>query len=401
MLKRSFIWLKKILLPTEMLAIQLFTAPESVCFLEGQTAFWRQKGIRLHVICAAGADLGQLAAREGFTYTTVPFRRQVRLFRDIWCLLLLIRLFRRLTPDIVHTNTPKASLLGLLAARVSGVPVRVYEVHGFVFESYSGLKRLLLILAERLMGYLATHLLFVSHSLACVAARNLIGRNRQMTVPHHGSCNGVDARRRFNPERVPEAQRQLLRKQTGLTTRVIGYVGRLTAEKGLQTLTDVWQGIRTDPAVSLLIVGPADSQLPTDQACIQLLTSDPRVCLTGFVGDPAPYLALMDVLVLPTRREGFGNVLIEAAAMEIPVVASRVTGVVDAVKDRQTGLLADAGAIDAFIDAIRTYLNNPVLRQQHGQAGRQRVLRDFVPKDVHEAKYRFYAYPVTSPVLPS
>ncbi len=134
---------------------------------------------------------------------------------------------------------------------------------------------------------------------------------------------------------------------------------------------------------------------------MQLLATDPGVCMTGFVRDTAPYLSLMDVLVLPTRREGFGNVLIEAAAMGIPVVASRVTGVIDAVKDRQTGILADAGAIDVFIGVIRNYLNNPALRQQHGQAARQRVLRDFVPEDVWEAKYQVYAHSVTSPVLPA
>ncbi|OIN60278.1 glycosyltransferase family 4 protein [Arsenicibacter rosenii] len=378
-----------------LLAVQLFTAPQSVCFLQGQTAFWHRKQIRLHVVCAAGTDLYRLARQEGFTYSIVPFRRSVHLFWDAWCLLVLIRLFRQLHPDVVHTNTPKASLLGLLAAWLTGVPVRVYEVHGFVFESRSGLKRIFLIGAERLMGSLATHLLFVSHSLAELADRAGIGQTKAVCVPNHGSCNGVDARNRFNPERFP-----LRHKRSHVPKElVIGYVGRLSAEKGLQVLTDLWQLLRNDPAVSLLVVGPADSTSAADLACIQQLASDPGVYLTGFVADTAPYLARMDVLVSPTRREGFGNVLIEAAAMGIPVVASRVTGVVDAVHDQQTGMLIDPDSVDLFSEAIRTYLTNPVLRQQHGQAGRHRVLCDFVPEDVWEAKYRFYAHSVTSPVL--
>jgi len=287
----------------------------------------------------------------------------------------------------------KQRFLGLLAAKLACIPIRVYEIHGLPFETRQGLTKKILIKLERLMCYWATDIWAVSNSVRIVANRHRINANKPIRVPAHGSCNGVDAQHTFNPARFSTRQRQQLKEQLGLSGSILGFVGRITREKGLTELTDAWQKIRSQyPHIGLLIVGQPDIKTAADYRCFTCLLADSRVCSIGHVTDVATYLSLMDVLLLPTHREGFGNILIEAAAMNVPVVASRVTGVIDAVVDQETGLLYEPYSVEGLSACICQYLDNPDLRHRHGQQARSRVLREFVPETIWKAKNEFYQY---------
>jgi len=208
-----------------------------------------------------------------------------------------------------------------------------------------------------------------------------------------GSIQGVDADGRFNPNRFTEQEKQGLRSRLGLPEQavVIGFVGRIVRDKGMIELAEAWRRLREDYSQAhLLLVGDYEEQDPVPDEVRNLLNNDPRVHITGWLTDTAPYYAVMHLLVLPSYREGFPNTPLEAAAMELPVVATDIPGTRDAVVDGETGTLVPPYDAEALARAIRRYLNDPDLRRAHGKAGRQRVLQHFQQEIVWQALYEEY-----------
>jgi glycosyltransferase involved in cell wall biosynthesis len=374
----------------EPLFIQVFTVPMSLQFMAGQAAFWQSQGFQLQVVCSGEDETRKFTEQEQIGYRIVPFRRGIALGQDLICLLKLYRIFRRLRPAVVQGNTPKAGFLAMLAARLAGVPTRIYELHGLPLETRHGPARNLFWLLEKMTCTLAGQVWAVSASLRAVALHAQLVSPEKITVPHHGSCNGVDAAGRFNPAMTEANKTDLLRQKLHIRGPVVGFVGRLCTDKGLAELTKTWALLRADyPDLTLLIVGLPECETKKEQRYLSDLQRDNTVRFIEWVTDIENYLALMDVLILPTHREGMPTVLLEAAAMQIPVVASRVTGVVDAVVDGETGFLVDNQSPAAFAEAISVYLNNPELARQHGQQARKRVLHNFLPNDVWVSKANF------------
>ena len=188
-------------------------------------------------------------------------------------------------------------------------------------------------------------------------------------------------------------QKKIIREQYGVSEDaiVIGFIGRMVRDKGLKELADVWRVLRDDfPKLQLLLVGPFEPQNPLPKEIERLFRQDPRICLTGRVRDTAPLFAIMDLFVFLSYREGFGLVLIEAAAMNLPVVASRIPGCVDAVQDGVTGTLVALYDTINLTFAIRNYLSNQQLRREHGSAGRKRALRCFKQGKIWNELYTEY-----------
>ena len=374
--------------------VHVTTVPSTLNFFRGQAAFMRAHGIETHAISSPGEDLDRFGHEEQVRVYAVPMERRITPLRDLRALARLWRHLRRLRPDIVHAATPKAGLLAMISAWCAGVPVRIYHVLGLPMETAGGHKRRLLWWTERLACRLSTQVLCVSHSLREVMIEEGLCAAPRITVLLDGSVSGVDADNRFNPALVGEQSRSAIRRRHGIPpdALVLGYVGRIVGDKGIRELAQAWSTLRAQhPAAHLLMVGPFESQDPIPEATERLLRDDPRVHLRGMDWDTPPLLAVMDVLVLPTYREGMGIILLEAAAMCLPVVASRVTGCVDAVDDGVTGTLVPARDADALSKAVSGYLRDPALRKKHGRAGRDRVLRRFRPAMVQEALLREYA----------
>jgi glycosyltransferase involved in cell wall biosynthesis len=208
-----------------------------------------------------------------------------------------------------------------------------------------------------------------------------------------GSANGVDAEGVFHPGRFSAEVRAKVRARHGVPADalVAGFVGRLVRDKGLAELARAWKALRNEfPALHLLVVGPFEPQDPVAAEVTELLTNDPRIHLVGMQWDMPPLYAAMDYVVLPTYREGLPVVPLEAAAMALPVVATRIPGCVEAVQDGVTGTLAPVRDASALAGAMRAYIQDPELRVRHGQAGRERVLRDFRPEAMSAALYEEY-----------
>lgn len=368
------------------------TVPKSLGFLTGQVAFMKERGLAVSVISSPDEDLNTFGAREFVPVYPVPMARRVTPVRDLVAIWRLSRALRRVRPHIVHAATPKGGLLGILAACISRVPVRIYHIRGLPLMTATGVRRALLRWTERVACASADQVLCVSRSVRDVVVREGLCPPEKIKVLAGGSGNGVDATGEFDPETVA-AQREPVRRQLGIGPDAIavGFIGRVVREKGIVELFAAWRTLRDDlPELRLVIAGVLEDEDAIPADVLHALSTDPRVHLVGRCRDIPPLYAALDIIALPTYREGFPNVPLEAAAMRLPVVATRIPGCIDAVADGVTGTLVPVRDALALAAAIRRYAGDPALRRAHGAAGRERVLREFRQAVIWEALHAEY-----------
>ncbi|WP_298363056.1 glycosyltransferase family 4 protein [Runella sp.] len=369
----------------------------SLCFVEGQAQFWKQNGYDLSVVTSSnsddGNDLEAFCLRNSIQIHPISFRRKTDLWHSFLNLRELIYFLGTTKPQIVHGNTPKAAFLTMIAARLKRIPIRIYEMHGLPLETATFWGRLCWWFAEKTMCLFATHVIAVSPSLRQSAIQKKLVQASKISVMHNGSCNGIDAENSFNPSKVALAAIEQLRNKYHLTENqpIVGFVGRLASDKGIQQLYDAWQIVKQScPNAKLLLIGGEDERDKLPQKLLQKLDNDSSIIRLGHQKSVLEYYALMDFLVLPSYREGLGNVVLEAAAMNKPAIVSNVTGLKDAVVENQTGIFCQPRSAGDLAEKIKYYLQNFAVVQLHGKAARQRVQADFFPLDVWNAKWVLY-----------
>jgi glycosyltransferase involved in cell wall biosynthesis len=353
-------------------------------FLRGQMAAVKAAGYDVTLICSPDPGLDQLAVDEGIRVVTVPMTRGFSVAQDLVALRRLVDLFRREQVDIVNAGTPKAGLLGMVAAWIARVPVRVYHLRGLRMESLTGVKRRILVATERLAAMCATVVVCNSNSLRSTAIELGLAPSRKAIVLGMGSSNGVDAAR-FEQTQALLSRSDEIRNRLDLPkgVPVVGFVGRLTRDKGIDDLVTAFKSLqRVFPELRLLLVGDLEEQDPIADESARFIRTSQQAVTTGFVKDTAPYYPLMDVLAFPSYREGLPNAPLEAAAASIPTVGFRATGVADAVQDGVTGVLVEVGNAAALASALATVLSSSEVRTQLGRNARERVLREFQPEVV-------------------
>jgi glycosyltransferase involved in cell wall biosynthesis len=372
--------------------LHVTTIPMSLVFLRGQVGFMKARGFRIHALSSPGADLDAFGEEEGVPVYPVSMTRRITPARDVAAIAAMVGVIRRVRPDVVHAHTPKGGLLGMISAAVARVPVRIYHMRGLPLMGATGVRRRILALTERVSCRLAHRVICVSHSVRDEAVAAGLCAPDRIRVLLGGSGNGVDASGRFDPDALDEAAGAHTRERFGIPAgaTVIGFVGRLVRDKGIVELAAAWQELRSNPRLHLLLVGPWEPQDPVPAGVERALREDPRVHLAGMDWNTPPLYAAMDVVALPTYREGFPNVPLEAAAMRLPVVATRVPGCVDAVADGSTGTLVPPRDAAALAAALRRYVDDAGLRLVHGAAARDRALREFGREAIWEALYAEY-----------
>jgi glycosyltransferase involved in cell wall biosynthesis len=372
--------------------LHMTTVPDTLLFLRGQVQFMQTHGFDVHALSSPGELLSRFAADTALPVHALALSRAISPLQDLRALGALLRLFHHLQPTIVHAHTPKAGMLGMLAAQLSGVPVRLFHLHGLRYTTTQGPLRRLLQATERLSCQCAHRVLCVSPSVRETAVTDRIVTAEKSTVLLGGSINGIDADATFNPA-LHSAAGRATRARFGIPPEapVIGFVGRIVRDKGVGELAAAWVQVRhAVPHAHLLIVGPFEPQDPVAPEVEAALRSDPHVHLVGQDWHTPPLYAAMDLLTLPTYREGFPVVPLEAAAMGLPVVATRVTGCIDAVVDGHTGTLIPPYDVPALAAALCRYLQEPERRHQHGAAARARVLADYRPESIWAATLAEY-----------
>lgn len=342
-----------------------------------------------------GADGTQMSPLAPGRVRVVPLAimREINLWADLKTLFALIRIFRSQRFDLVYSLTPKAGLLTMLASRLAGVPQRVHCFTGQVWATRQGAGRWFLKGLDRLLVACATRVLADSASQRQYLIAEGIVAAAKIEVLANGSMAGVDARR-FHPD--DEARRRV-RSQFGIAEDAccLLYVGRLKRDKGIPDLVEAFDRLRSRfPKLHLLLVGPDEDGLEP------LVRSVSQIHLVGYTQAVEEYMAAADVFCLPSHREGFGLVLIEAGAVGLPVVASRIYGISDAVAEGETGLLHLPGNVDDLARTIETLVEDADLRKVLGEAGRRRAtgmfdagivtaaMAEFVQRLLHEQSVR-------------
>jgi glycosyltransferase involved in cell wall biosynthesis len=375
--------------------------------MRGWLRYLGERGAEVHTICAPGPELAQVRQREAPACThEIPMTRRITPWADLTALWRLVKLLRRERFDLLHASTPKGGLLGMLAAWLARVPARVFTLRGLPLTASTGLKRRILWWSDWLTMRLAHCVTAISPSLRDEAVALGLCRRERIRVIHLGSSNGIDTRRFARTCPTAEAP---LRRTWGLPpgALAVGFIGRIVRDKGVIELADAWERVRREaPDARLVLVGPTEPQDPVPPEILDRLQRDERVVFAGWHDDTVPCFEALDLLVLPTYREGFGNVLLEAGAMELPVIATRVAGCIDAVVAGpaaaengrfrypplagETGLLVPVRDSAALAEAILTLLNDPERRRRMGRAGRTRAVRDFSREVIWEGYIGLY-----------
>ncbi len=342
--------------------------------LAGQLGFVARSGFDVTVVASPGPDLAPSAEREGVAWHAVPMRRDIAPWADAAALLALYRLLRRIRPDVVVAGSPKAGLLGTLAAFLARTPGRIYHLRTLRLETIDGPKRQVLRATERIASRCATKVLAISPSLRDRYTELGLCGPAKMDVIGAGSSNGIDVAHFRRDDATRDAARRLA-SELGLGAHpTIGFVGRFTRDKGIADLLEVFERCRAAiPDLQLLLVGKFDTEDALPASVRGSIERTAGVFVVPWMADTATAYLLMDVFCFPSRREGFGNVLVEAAAMGVPVVAYDTVGVRDAVAHGQTGRLVPLGDAVQLGRATLAYLCDPELRRADGAAGAERA----------------------------
>lgn len=327
---------------------------------------------------------------RGIDLRVIPVRieRKISLFRDFAALARLVGIFMSHDFRVVHSVAPKAGLLAMIAAWFARVPIRIHTFQGEIWAARGGLMRLLLKSADRIVVGLATHLLVVSRSEREFLIEQGILAPARSRVLASGSISGVDvARFRADPE-----ARGRIRRDFGVsdTDVLFLFLGRIARDKGVLDLASAFASVATElPHVRLLIVGPDEDGI-RQQILARAGAAAAKLRISGITDTPEQVLAAADVVCLPSYREAFGMVILEAAAMGIPAVASRIYGITDALVEGETGLLHEASNPRDLASQMKKLAENPGLRRALGEAAHARVHREFLSERVIGELLKFY-----------
>ncbi len=331
-----------------------------------------------------------MARPEGVPIIEVPMEREIAPFLDLVSFWRLWRIMRALRPTVTNVGTPKAGLLGGFSAWLNRVPCRFYTLHGLRFETTKGLRRRLLIYAERLACRFAHRVICVSHSVREKAIASGLTSPERAVVFASGSCNGVDASRfAATPKLMRRAAE--VRGRLGIPTQapVVLFVGRLTRDKGIPELMEAFSQLSNQfLELRLLLVGCFEDGDPLPVRIRRCLETHPRVIFAGAVQDTTPYYAVADVVVLPSHREGLPTVVLEAQAAGKPVLGASATGIVDVIENGETGLLFPVGDVPALAEAMAMLISDQGLARKLGLAGQEQVKRKFRQEQIWQALHR-------------
>lgn len=322
--------------------------------LKGQLAFFNR---HFEVVGAASGkeELQQVSEREGIRVIHIPMSREISLRQDFRSLLLLIKLFVQERPFIVHANTPKASLLSMIAAWITRVPHRIYLVTGLRFETENGNFRRLLIAMEKVTCWCATKVIPEGEGVKSTLIREKITK-KPLKVVLHGNINGVDTQYYDRTAHVNLLASQI--REAGKFT--FCFVGRMVKDKGINELVSAFIRLYEEyPDVRLLLVGPfereSDPLLPETE---HQMLNHPAISFVGFQQDVRPYLAASDALVFPSYREGFPNVVLQAGAMGLPSIVTDINGCNEIIEEGVNGVIIPPRNVEKLYEAMKRFVEH-------------------------------------------
>ncbi|GAB5522315.1 MAG: glycosyltransferase family 4 protein [Roseivirga sp.] len=348
-------------LKEELKLVRITTVPVSLKYLlRGQFKHFSSLGFDVVAVSADGPEIEEFVQEEGVSHRVIPLTRKITPFKDLYCIFKLYALIRREKATIVHTHTPKAGLIGMIAAYLARVPVRMHTVAGLPLMGTAGMKKKVLIGVEEITYRFATNVYPNSHALKNFIKQNICDDDNKIKVIANGSSNGIDTQ--FF-KRTPELEEQAkaIRSEHGISedAMVAIFIGRITGDKGMNELMSAMSQIKT---LKLFLVGDFEPDLdPLSPEAMTELNGNPDIIWVGFRSDVRPYLMAADFLVFPSYREGFPNVPLQAGALGLPGVLTDINGCNELVEHGVNGLLIEPRNAVSLEKAISRLMNEPEL----------------------------------------
>ena len=359
--------------------LRITTVPLSlVTLLKGQPRFFQENNFEVLTISAAGKEVSQLI-QVGVEHKSVWLTRKITPFQDLIAVVQLIIIIKKFKPHIVHTHTPKAGLLGMMASWICRVPVRLHTIAGLTWINDSGLKRWLLKKTEWLTYALAHRVFPNSNNLRQFLLEELRFDPVKTKVIGKGSSNGIDCEL-FKPEGNLVNQALAIRKKNQVPDGeiIFSFVGRLVRDKGIIELVEAFIELNKSLPCRLLLVGDFEPNLdPLPASTLQALKNNPRIIMAGFQQDVRPWLLASDVFVFPSHREGFPNGVLQACCLELPVIATNINGCNEIIQHGLSGLIVPVKSVESLRAAMMEIMNQPDLGISMGKEGRQFVTTNF------------------------
>ncbi len=334
------------------------------------------KGYEVVGICTDGSYVENVR-RQGVRVITVPITQAFTPMRDLKCLWMLYRIFKREEFDLIHYSTIKASFLAAVAGHLAGCPALLYTIRGF--HIFTGFKQFLIKTCDRVASYFADYVIANSESLKEKVVKEGILTASRINVFGAGSSKGVNLKKfQLNEEARTNGRKIRTNLKIDKDDIVFGYAGRLTIEKGIVELLTAFDNIKNDNRkIHLFIIGDQDKRKPMPKEILKQMDKDPHIHRIPWTDDIVSYMAAMDVFVLPTYHEGFPGVLIEAAAMKKPVIGTDAVGARDALQDGINGIMVKVRDVASLEQALRELLEDPQKRIEMGTKGRRWVAENF------------------------
>lgn len=361
--------------------LRITTVPMALkVLLRGQMKYMREQGVDVLMVSADGIELEDVKAYEQCRHELIHMTRAITPLQDLKSLWKLYKLFKREKPDIIHSHTPKAGLLAMLAGRMAGVKVRVHTIAGLRFMTATGTSRKVMVAMEKLTGRMATHVWPNSKSLYDYVVDNKLVNPRKLSIIGKGSSNGIDLKR-FSRSALDENKlqhfRELIQYNPSLT--YIVSIGRVVKDKGIYELARAFnRSWQEDKNLRLILVGGFEEHLdPLDEETLKLIQSHPAVILAGWHDEVEYFLALSQLFVHASYREGFPNVVLQAGAMDCPALVSRIPGCIDIVDDPENGLIFQVKDTEDLYNKLQAALKDMPAMRRRARKLREKIENNF------------------------
>ena len=376
------------------------TVPETLSTILRDQPHFLGRFFDLQLATSPGAEIDQVEFREKIRINQIRMARGIHPSRDLISLISMIGLLIKKRPHVVHSYTPKAGLVTMLAASLCRVPIRVHTFTGLIFPTQSGLKRIILMWIDRLICACATHVVPEGDGVKGDLERFSITSKRLEKIGY-GNIAGVNTVHYSRLASQVADHAVQLRALVGLNDRdfVFVFVGRLNRDKGIKELIGAFKALDKEP--HLLIVGTVDHTAPIDAATLEAIERNPRIHRLGFQTDIRPALAASDVLVLPSYREGFPNAVLQAGSMELPVIATDISGSNEVIEPGFNGWIVPPREIPPLEIAMNDAMNRPKVElEAMGKRARARIKERFEREDHWNRILEFYTACLASKQLP-
>lgn len=373
--------------------IRITTVPLSLDkLLEGQLRFMKE----FYEVIAVSSEkeyLEKIGKKESVSTFHIEMTRKITPIQDVISVVKMYFFFKKTKPFIVHTHTPKAGIVGMLAAKLAGVPHRLHTVAGLPLLEATGIKRKLLDFVEKLTYSSATKVYPNSNALREIIQQNNFCEASKLKVIGNGSSNGIDTTY-FDKSHFSAEQNDTLKNKLGITISdfVFIFVGRIVADKGINELVAAFSTLQKENAnIKLLLVGPFEEELnPLQPETMNEIQTNTSIISVGYQNDVRPYFAIANALVFPSYREGFPNVVMQAGAMNLPSIVSNINGCNEIIIEGENGTIIPVKDQNALLNAMKIFTQNDVIIQKHTQNTRPLIVSRYEQKVVWDAILKEY-----------